>query len=293
MAARSMDPDSRALRLEARRCAGHLRLALRRHSWRGAMGNWGGAGTGSSIDFQDHRPYVPGDDPRYIDWAAYARSGQTIMKLYREEVSPRLDLILDMSPSMVFRPEKREQTLRLFFFCAESALAIGAAPRLMWISGGEVGDIPPEDFQRPDWAPPETPASADPPALERLPLRGGSLRILVSDLLFPLPPPELLRPLTARKGRGLLLVPYVGAEERPGWSGNMELIDCERGVPRRQRVTPGLLKRYRDAYDRHVEAWRADCRRYEVRYARVPGGMPLSTALETEALSGGAVEPWG
>ncbi|MGA0333468.1 MAG: DUF58 domain-containing protein, partial [Kiritimatiellia bacterium] len=85
-----------ALREDARRCTGHLRLCLGERNWQGTQGNWAGAGVGSSIDFQDHRPYLPGDDPRYIDWAAYARSGQTIMKLYREEVRPVVDLVVDV-----------------------------------------------------------------------------------------------------------------------------------------------------------------------------------------------------
>ena len=73
-----------------------------------------GVGAGSSIDFQDHSPYLPGDDPRYIDWRAYARTGHYIMKLYREEVSPLLDLVLDVSPSLFFEPAKALRVLELF-----------------------------------------------------------------------------------------------------------------------------------------------------------------------------------
>ncbi|MEJ6642028.1 MAG: DUF58 domain-containing protein [Akkermansiaceae bacterium] len=39
---------------------------------------------GSALYFQDHRAYSPGDDPRHINWQAYARTGQYTMKLYRE-----------------------------------------------------------------------------------------------------------------------------------------------------------------------------------------------------------------
>ena len=48
-----------------------------------------GSGTGSSLDFQDHRAYSPGDDPRHINWQAYARTGSYTMKLFREEVRPQ------------------------------------------------------------------------------------------------------------------------------------------------------------------------------------------------------------
>jgi uncharacterized protein (DUF58 family) len=59
--------------------AQRLRLPFRSRTWRGESGNWQGAGVGSSIDFQDHRQYLPGDDPRYIDWQAYARTGHYTM----------------------------------------------------------------------------------------------------------------------------------------------------------------------------------------------------------------------
>src|SRR6266550_2343084 len=107
--------------------AEHLRLPLRSRIWRGQSGNWLGAGVGSSIDFQDHRPYLPGDDPRYIDWQAYARTGNYTMKLYREEVSPLVDLVLDVSGSMFVSQHKAARTLELFYFCIESARQAGAS----------------------------------------------------------------------------------------------------------------------------------------------------------------------
>src|SRR5690606_30466315 len=107
--------------------ARQLRLPLSGRLWRGQSGNWSGAGAGSSIDFQDHRTYLPGDDPRYINWQAYARTGNYSMKLYREEVSPNIDIVLDASGSMFFDPAKRERSWELLYFCRESALQSGSA----------------------------------------------------------------------------------------------------------------------------------------------------------------------
>src|ERR1700735_3484931 len=67
---------------------------------RGFMGSRGGRRAGSSIDFQDYREYQPGDDLRFIDWGIYARTDRLTVKLFREEVTPHLDLILDGSRSM-------------------------------------------------------------------------------------------------------------------------------------------------------------------------------------------------
>ena len=69
-----------------------------------AASGWTGTRTGrragSSIDFQDYREYQPGDDLRFIDWGIYARTDRLTVKLFREEVTPHLDLILDGSRSM-------------------------------------------------------------------------------------------------------------------------------------------------------------------------------------------------
>src|SRR5262245_30227334 len=59
-----------------------------------------GLQAGASLEFRDHRDYQPGDDLRRIDWNAFARSDRLTVKLYREEISPHLDVILDGSRSM-------------------------------------------------------------------------------------------------------------------------------------------------------------------------------------------------
>lgn len=55
---------------------------------------------GQSVEFDDYRPYVPGDDLRHIDWNVYARSERFFLKLFREEEDLSLDIIIDDSPSM-------------------------------------------------------------------------------------------------------------------------------------------------------------------------------------------------
>ena len=76
------------------RAAAAFRLAMPRTPVGGRVGERLGSGTGSSLEFQDYRPYVPGDDLRHVDWAAYARSELLAVRLYREEVAPRIDLVL-------------------------------------------------------------------------------------------------------------------------------------------------------------------------------------------------------
>src|SRR5688572_26423241 len=109
----------------ARSVGERLRLSI--GAQKGLAGNWLGVGIGSSIDYQDHRPFLTGDDPRYLDWKAYARTGQLTMKVYREEVTPQVDLLFDASASMFFEASKRRRALELLYFVIESGLRMRAA----------------------------------------------------------------------------------------------------------------------------------------------------------------------
>src|SRR5205085_2991332 len=75
-------------------------LSVPRHAPLGMVGGTLSQRSGSSLEFRDHRAYEPGDDLRHIDWSAYARTDQLTIKLFREEVTPVLDLVLDSSRSM-------------------------------------------------------------------------------------------------------------------------------------------------------------------------------------------------
>lgn len=55
---------------------------------------------GASAIFKEHRGYRPGDDPRLIDWRAYARSDRYTIKHFEHETQLRGTLALDISPSM-------------------------------------------------------------------------------------------------------------------------------------------------------------------------------------------------
>jgi uncharacterized protein (DUF58 family) len=273
-----------------------LRLPLRNQAWRGMNGAWLGTGTGSSIDFQDHRPYLPGDDPRGIDWQAYARSGHYSMKLYREEVSPGVDLALDVSASMAVDPPKAARTLELFAFAVASALQSRGALRCYFLCGESVTPLPPEaalSAERVEevcrgMAGPGAASEAETPALHSVPWRTGSLRVWISDLLFPGAPS--LHALAAGKGRGVVYSPWSAAEAEPGWDGNVELVDCETGERRHQRVTPGLRSGYGEAYTRHFTLWREHARKLGVAFARIPAEPDFLAALRQEALPQGAVE---
>lgn len=60
---------------------------------------------GFSNEFAEHREYVPGDDLRYVDWRAFAKSDRIYLKRFEEETNLIGYLVLDVSESMLYRSE--------------------------------------------------------------------------------------------------------------------------------------------------------------------------------------------
>ena len=57
---------------------------------------------GASIDFAEHRGYVPGDDIRRVDWRLYARTDRYYVKQYEADTNTNFSVLLDVSKSMGF-----------------------------------------------------------------------------------------------------------------------------------------------------------------------------------------------
>ena len=57
---------------------------------------------GASIDFAEHRGYVPGDDIRRVDWKVYARTDRYYVKQYEADTNTNFMVLLDVSRSMGF-----------------------------------------------------------------------------------------------------------------------------------------------------------------------------------------------
>ncbi len=57
---------------------------------------------GQSVEFADHRPYVAGDDLRFVDWNIYGRLEQLFLKLFMEEQDITVHIVADLSSSMNF-----------------------------------------------------------------------------------------------------------------------------------------------------------------------------------------------
>jgi uncharacterized protein (DUF58 family) len=231
---------------------------------RGRTGFRLGSGVGSSQEFLDHREYYPGDDVRRIDWSAFARSDRLILKLYREEISPHLDIILDGSCSMVLDETSKGQAgIGVTALLAQAAENSGFSHGL-WLSDTdgcrriENGHERPSRWQGLSFSSRVSPTAAFgvmPPALKPF-----GIRLFISDLLWPGDPLALMRVLADRASLVILVQVLAESDIRPLVLGNLQLVDSETSDGMNVFVDERTVEQYVQAFSRHQENWRQAAR---------------------------------
>lgn len=58
---------------------------------------------GFSVEFAEHRPYLPGDEVKHIDWKLYGKTDRYYIRLFEEETNLKSYILLDKSGSMAYR----------------------------------------------------------------------------------------------------------------------------------------------------------------------------------------------
>ena len=92
-------------------------------------GNYASAFRGGGLEFEESRPYAPGDDVSTIDWNATARNSEPYVKRFREERDQTVLFAIDVSGSMRFASGERSKA-------ATAAYALS----LMAAAGARAGD---------------------------------------------------------------------------------------------------------------------------------------------------------
>jgi uncharacterized protein (DUF58 family) len=89
-----------------------LRFRVRPDAVSQLSGAYHGARPGIGLTFAELRAYEPGDDVRYLDWNVTARQGRPFVRRYVEERALCLWLVVDVSASMRFGPERKTKADR-------------------------------------------------------------------------------------------------------------------------------------------------------------------------------------
>lgn len=233
------------------------RLLLPRESLHGPDGRHLGLSTGSSQDFHEFREYHPGDDLRRLDWDVYARTDHEVIRLYREEITPHVDLYIDVSASMSLPNTRKAEALAALLSTLDAAAAASHC------------SLTRHSFLPPSAPPPTTP-------ILPTPARPHSLRILLSDLLFPDDPAPLLAPLAEGAAALHVIQLLASEEESPSPSSFQKLIDTETHATLEVSLDPSTLAAYHSALVAHRELWHLACR---------PLGAHLSTLTDIPILT--------
>jgi uncharacterized protein (DUF58 family) len=222
-----------------------------------------GSRAGSSLEFRDHRIYEPGDDLRHIDWNAYARTDQLNVKLFREEVSPHLDILIDGSRSMALaNTAKARATLALAGFFTSAATNAGFS-HAGWLLAGE--SVPLGDrWRRPaEWETIGFDLRASPlPALAATAarLRSRSVRILLSDLLWDVDPARVVRQIADRAASAVIVQVLAQLDASPPIDGHVRLLDSETDEVRELRIDRAMLDHYLANLRKLQGDWNDCCR---------------------------------
>ena len=122
-------------------------------------GEYRSAFRGHGMEFEEVRPYVPGDDVRHIDWNVTARTDVPHVKEFREERELCLQLVLDVSASVNFgsggsdgKTDKRLQLARLAGALAYAAIRNGDQVGLLSFTDTIERFLPPRKSRGHAWA---------------------------------------------------------------------------------------------------------------------------------------------
>ncbi|MEZ6242398.1 MAG: DUF58 domain-containing protein [Phycisphaerales bacterium] len=272
---------------------------------------------GQSVEFDDYRTYVPGDDLRHLDWNVFARMDRFFIKLFREEEDLALRLVLDCSPSMhAGEPSK-------LVFASRLAMAIGSIGLINlnrvsiatygWPDEPAIVQLAPmrgrrhverlarfilDALQRAVHIPPTADAARAPiptatfnQAMRRIAATpaGKGVLVVISDFLERDALTPGLNALAAAGGGGAfdttclqVLSPdeIDPARAAPrGLVGDLRLTDVETARPAEVTISAALLKRYRERFATHQDTLERACAARNMTHLLVPTDASVETLL--------------
>ena len=240
---------------------------------------------GRGMEFDESRPYQPGDDPRSIDWRVTARSSEAYTKLFREERERPVLIVTDLRSNMHFATQG----------AFKSVGASRAASLLAWAShhrGDRLGGIVFGDTRHrelrprlgrqaalrylheivnhPDWRPSDDQVTVDeePPltqamaALRRV-THPGSLVIIVSDFVGLSRNAQSYLTGVARHNEVLAIFLSDPLERRLPPPGRYRLVSHEEEMAI-DTYARAARSDYRHAFDDRVSAMEKFCQRYGI-----------------------------
>ena len=244
---------------------------------------------GEGSEFADHRPYVVGDDLRFVDWNIFGRLDQLFLKIFLVEQDLSVQIVLDTSASAgTGEPSKSRAILRLGAALAYVGLVNNSRVTISTFADGLVGQL--ANMRGRNYLPQMAEfllnAESDGPsrfekACKQLAAGriGTGLMIVVSDFLFKEGYEEALRRLVSRH-YDLYCIQMLSPQElNPPLQGDLRLIDVEDLDDAEVTMSAALLDYYKKNLAAYCNALQAFCRRRGATYALTNSAEPVEPLM--------------
>lgn len=252
---------------------------------------------GAGVEFQDYRPYVMGDDLRYVDWNIYSRLDRLLLKLYVEEEDLCVHLLVDGSASMGFgQPPKLDYALQVAVALGYIGLANLERVALGYFSGelthmlrprrGRGQIFPLLEFLSNVEAKGPTDLNG---CLANYALRSRApgVAVVLTDLLDPGGYADGLKALLRRRFEVFLLHVVSEDELQPLLRGDLTLLDAEGGTSREVSLDRATLERYQERLQGHFAEVERFCASHRIDYLRTSTTVPFQDLILRHLRRGG------
>jgi uncharacterized protein (DUF58 family) len=233
---------------------------------------------GQSVEFADHRPYVAGDDLRFIDWNIYGRLEQLFLKLFLEEQDLTVHILADCSASVSLGEPPKERFIKKLAAALSyvglvnnnrvtvSAFADGLTGQLPNMRGRHYLQQLAEFLLSPKNAA-QGPSQFDDACRQLVASRIGSgVMIVLSDFLLKEGFESGLRRLIGKQ-YDLYVIQILSPQElKPDLTGDLSLIDTEDGDVAEVTVSAALLEYYKRNLSAYCNEIKTFCARRGATY---------------------------
>jgi uncharacterized protein (DUF58 family) len=258
--------DAAAIVRRARR----LRFRVRPDAVSQLAGAYHGARPGIGLTFAELRAYEPGDDVRHLDWNVTARQGRPFVRRFVEERALCLWLVVDVSASMRFGPERKtkaDRAAQAAALLATAAIQNGDRAGLILVSDRIEVELPPAGGVRhlsqlvralvaTPTTSPKTRLSVGLARVRRTARR--AMIVVISDFITEEPITTWRR--AARRHDTIALRVVDPREDQLPDAGLLVLEDAEKGATRAiDTSSRRVRKRYAETAARHSAAFQRWC----------------------------------
>lgn len=247
---------------------------------------------GFSVEFAEHRQYMPGDEPKHIDWKIYGKTDRYYIKQFEEETNLKSYIILDASRSMAYGSNRKISKL-------EYASYIAAALSYLMVQQRDAVGLTVYDEKVRTFMPPHATKSYLKAILKQLELTEGSnktgtaaslhqiaerikrrgLVIILSDLFDkPNEVATALKHFRHKKNEVIVMQILDPLERSFAFGGDAMFKDME--TSEEIMTQPWhLQKAYQEEMKKFLDYYKKECRENNIDYVLLDTTTPFDTAL--------------